>query len=237
MEVRLQKFLADAGIASRRKAEELIVAGSIKVNGVVVKELGTKVDPANDEIEFKNKKIEVEKKLVYIMLHKPEGYVTTVREQFGRPAVLDLVKGINERIFPVGRLDYDTSGLLILTNDGDLTYRLTHPNHAVSKTYEAKLFGTPSETDCQKFRYGVMIDGIKVMPAKLTVIDKSEKYSIVHIVITEGRNRQVRKMCESIKHPVSQLKRIATGELFLGDLKKGEYRHLTEKEVTYLKSL
>lgn len=237
MEERLQKFLAEAGVASRRKAEELIKAGEIKVNGVVVKELGTKVDPAKDEVFYKNKKVTVNTKLVYLMLHKPEGYVTTVKDQFDRPTVLDLIKGVGERIFPVGRLDYDTSGLLILTNDGDLTYRLTHPSHEVPKTYEAKLFGTPTDMDCIQFKRGVMVDGARVMPAKMTVIEKGEKYSTVHIVITEGKNRQVRKMCEAIKHPVSQLKRIATGELNLGNLKKGDYRPLTDKEIAYLKSL
>lgn len=237
MEQRLQKFLAEAGIASRRKAEELIKAGSVQVNGIVVKELGTKIDPQKDQVMFKNKKVVLNTKPVYLMVHKPEGFVTTVKDQFDRPTVLDLVKGVSERVFPVGRLDYDTSGLLLLTNDGDLTYRLTHPSHAVPKTYEAKLFGTPTDMDCIQFQRGVMVDGIKTQPAKLTVVEKGEKYAIVHIVITEGRNRQVRKMCEAIKHPVAQLKRIATGDLTLGSLKKGEYRHLTDKEVAYLKSL
>lgn len=237
MEIRLQKFLADAGIASRRKSEELILAGNVKVNGVVCKELGTKINPETDEVLFQDKAISSNTKLVYLMLHKPEGYVTTVKDQFARPAVLDLVKGVGERIFPVGRLDYDTSGLLILTNDGDLTYRLTHPSNEVPKTYEAKLFGIPDDNDCIKFRHGVFIDGIQAKPAQLSIIEKGEKYSTVRIVITEGKNRQVRKMCDSIKHPVAQLKRVATGDLSLGTLKRGEYRHLTDKEVAYLKSL
>ncbi|WP_312071407.1 pseudouridine synthase [Anaerotignum propionicum] len=238
MEERLQKFLAEAGVASRRKAEELIAAGKIKVNGKVVMELGTKIDPKKDEVLYLDKEVsKKEVELVYIMLHKPEGYVTTAKEQFGRPGVMDLVRDVKERIFPVGRLDYDTSGLLLLTNDGDLTYKLTHPKHDVDKTYIAKLYGTPDDMDLQKFRRGVVIDGKQTKPAKMQIIEKGERQSTVEIIIHEGRNRQVRKMCEAIKHPVAQLKRVATGDLTMGDLPKGKYRHLTPKEVKYLKSL
>ena len=240
MEVRLQKYLADAGVASRRKAEELIAQGKVKVNGEVVTEMGCKIDPKKDEVTFLDKKIDTkETKMVYIMLNKPVGYVTTAKEQFGRPAVVDLVKGVNARIFPVGRLDYDTSGLLLLTNDGDLTYKLTHPKHDVDKTYIAKLYGIPDEGALQKFRRGVTIDGVRTKPAKIQIIekDKDGRFCAAEIIIHEGRNRQVRKMCEAIKHPVMQLQRVATGDLKLGSLEKGKYRHLTEKEVKYLKKL
>ncbi|KAF5063775.1 pseudouridine synthase [Anaerotignum sp.] len=238
MEERLQKFLAEAGVASRRKAEELIAAGKIKVNGKVVTELGTKIDPKKDEVLYLDKEVsKKEVEMVYIMLHKPEGYVTTAKEQFGRPGVMDLVRDVKERIFPVGRLDYDTSGLLLLTNDGDLTYKLTHPKHDVDKTYIAKLYGTPDDMDLQKFRRGVVIDGKQTKPAKMQILEKGERQSTVEIIIHEGRNRQVRKMCEVIKHPIAQLKRVATGELTMGDLPKGKYRHLTPKEIKYLKSL
>ena len=237
MEVRLQKFLAEAGIASRRKAEELIVMGKIQLNGKVVTELGTKVNTQKDVVLYQNKKVEIKQNFVYIMLYKPEGYVTTVKDQFQRPTVMDLLKDITERVYPVGRLDYDTSGLLLLTNDGDLTYRLTHPKHHIEKTYEAKLFGIPSEQDILKFRRGIIIDGKKTEPATLEILKKEKKYTTVRIVIQEGRNRQVRKMCQAIKHPVAQLKRIGTGTLFLKDLKKGSYRYLTQKEISYLKSL
>ena len=237
MKVRLQKFLAEAGIASRRKAEELIVMGKIQLNGKVVTELGTKVDTQKDVVLYQNKKVEIKQNFVYIMLYKPEGYVTTVKDQFQRPTVMDLLKDVTERVYPVGRLDYDTSGLLLLTNDGDLTYRLTHPKHHIEKTYEAKLFGIPSEQDILKFRRGIIIDGKKTEPATLEILKKEKKYTTVRIIIQEGRNRQVRKMCQAIKHPVAQLKRIGTGTLFLKDLKKGSYRYLTQKEISYLKSL
>lgn len=240
MEERLQKYLAEAGVASRRKAEELIAQGKVKVNGKVVTEMGMKIDPAKDEVTYLDKKVTTkDTKMVYIMLYKPEGYVTTAKEQFGRPAVMDLVKDVKERIFPVGRLDYDTSGLLLLTNDGDLTYKLTHPKHDVDKTYIAKLYGIPDEGALQKFRRGVVIDGKRTKPAKIQIIDKDKdgRFCTAEIIIHEGRNRQVRKMCEAIKHPVAQLKRVATGDLKLGDLQKGKYRHLTEKEIKYLKKL
>ncbi len=237
MQIRLQKFLSEAGIASRRKAEILIMAGKVEVNGKIVTELGTKIDTEKDVVYYNHKKVEKKQKLIYIMLHKPEGYVTTVKDQFQRPTVLDLLKTVKERVYPVGRLDYDTSGLLLLTNDGALTYRLTHPKHNIEKTYEAKLFGTPSEADILQFLKGVLIDGKKTQPAKLEILEKGEKYCTVRIIIQEGRNRQVRKMCQAIKHPVAQLKRVGTGTLYLKNLEKGKYRYLTEKEIQYLKKL
>ena len=237
MQIRLQKFLSEAGIASRRKAEILIMAGKVEVNGKIVTELGTKIDTEKDVVYYNHKKVEKKQKLIYIMLHKPEGYVTTVKDQFQRPTVLDLLKTVKERVYPVGRLDYDTSGLLLLANDGALTYRLTHPKHNIEKTYEAKLFGTPSEADILQFRKHVLIDGKKTQPAKLEILEKGEKYCTVRIIIQEGRNRQVRKMCQAIKHPVAQLKRVGTGTLYLKNLEKGKYRYLTEKEIQYLKKL
>lgn len=237
MLVRLQKYLADAGIASRRKAEEFILDGKVQVNDEVVRELGTKVDDKTDIVLFNGKKVVHNEKLVYIMLYKPEGYVTTVKDQFDRPTVMDLVKGVKERVFPVGRLDYDTAGLLIMTNDGELTYKLTHPKNDVEKIYIAKLFGRPDENDMNQFKWGVNIDGKRTAPARLEIIESGEKYCTVKITIHEGRNRQVRKMCEAVKHPVATLKRVGTGELSLGDLEKGKYRPLSDKEIKYLKSL
>ncbi len=237
MEVRLQKFIADAGIASRRKAEELILSGKIKVNGVVVTELGTKVDSQKDEIEYNGKEIKSVQKFVYIMLNKPEGFVTTVKDQFNRPTVMDLIKGVNERVVPVGRLDYDTSGLLLLTNDGELTFKLTHPKNKVEKVYIAKLFGKPNDQNIQQFKRGVNIDSGTTQPAKLEIIEDLGKYCLCKITITEGKNRQIRKMCDAIKHPVATLKRVATGEVEIGELKRGSYRYLTDKEIKYLKDL
>lgn len=240
MEERLQKFLAEAGVASRRKAEELIAAGKIQVNGKTVTEMGRKIDPQRDEVTYLGETISTkDTQMVYLMLHKPEGVVTTAKEQFGRASVMDLIKGVRERIFPVGRLDYDTSGLLLLTNDGDLTYKLTHPKHDIDKTYIAKLYGVPDEGALQKFRRGVVIDGRRTKPAKIQILEREKdgRFCTAEIIIHEGRNRQVRKMCEAIHHPVAQLKRVATGELKLGDLPKGKFRYLTEKEVKYLKRL
>lgn len=237
MLVRLQKYLADAGVASRRKAETLILEGKIEVNGVVVTELGRKVEDGKDRVFYLGKEVKKTERPVYLMLNKPEGYVTTVKDQFHRPTVMDLIRDIKERVFPVGRLDYDTSGLLLLTNDGDLTYRLTHPKHDIQKTYQAKLYGVPDQNDKNKFLWGIPIDGQKTAPARLEVIRTDGKFSFCNIIIQEGRNRQVRKMCEQIKHPVASLKRTGTGELMLGDLEKGKYRHLTSKEIAYLKQL
>ncbi len=205
--------------------------GKVEVNGKVVTELGTKIDTEKDTVLYEHKKVVLKQKLIYIMLHKPEGYVTTVKDQFQRATVIDLLKGVTERVYPVGRLDYDTSGLLLLTNDGDLTYRLTHPKHNIEKTYEAKLFGTPSEQNIIQFRRGVSIDGKKTEPAKLEILQKGEKYSIVRIVIQEGRNRQVRKMCEAISKKVLALHRAKIGNIGVKDLKLGKWRYLTKEEV------
>lgn len=237
MEIRLQKFLADVGIASRRKAEQLILDGRVSVNGKTADTLGTKVDPEKDVIAYNGKKISTAKKKYYIMLHKPEGCVTTVKDQFERPSVMDYVKDIDARLFPVGRLDYNTSGLLLLTNDGELTYRLTHPKHNIEKVYMAKMLGNPSSAQLDSFRMGLPIDGCKTSPAKIEIIKSDGRYTTAKITITEGRNRQVRKMCEAIGCSVAHLKRIATGKLFLGDLQKGKYRHLTNSEIKYLKGL
>lgn len=237
MLIRLQKFLAEANVASRRKAEEMIQAGRVRVNGKTVTELGTKVDDEKDVVEADGKEVMIEGKLVYIMLNKPEGCVTTAHDQFNRRTVLDLVEGVSERIYPVGRLDYDTSGLIILTNDGDLTYRLTHPKHNVAKTYIALVDREPTEEEIHTFENGVVIDGRKTAKARLKVIKQDDVGAYLMIVIHEGRNRQVRKMCEAIGHPVRRLKRTATGKLTLGKLKKGQWRYLTDEEIAYLKSL
>ncbi len=235
---RLQKYMADCGIASRRKSEELIKKGLVQVNGQVVTELGTKVNPQKDEILFKGRPVKPQNKSVYIMMNKPEGYVTTAKDQFNRPTVIDLIKDkVKERVVPVGRLDYDTSGLLLLTNDGDVVYKLTHPKSNINKVYEAKLFGVPDSNTINLFKDGITIDGKKTAPAKIELLRVDGRFSWCNITIHEGRNRQVRKMCRAARHPVAALRRVSEGELSLGNLKKGEWRYLTDKEIRYLKGL
>lgn len=231
MECRLQKYLAECGVASRRKAEELILSGKIKVNGEVVTELGTKVNPARDKVMYNNKLVKLEKNKVYILLNKPSGYISAAKDQFENPSILHLVKDISVRLYPVGRLDKDTTGAIILTNDGDFSYKLTHPKHEISKTYIAEVEGIPTAEEMRTFAKGVYIDGKKTYPAKIRIMKEIKKNSIVEIVIHEGRNRQVKKMCEAIGHKVTTLHRQAIGRISIDGVKEGKYRHLTPKEI------
>lgn len=233
-QIRLQKFLAEAGVASRRKAEELIAQCRVRVNGAVVTEMGKKV-AEGDYIEVDGKRVELKEKKVYIVLNKPSGYVTTVKDQFDRPTVLDLLGDIKERVYPVGRLDYDTSGLLLLTNDGDFAYRLTHPKYEKKKVYISEVVGIPSQQQIIEFEKGLEIENFVTAPAKFRILEKKQNSSVVEITIHEGKNRQVRKMCESIGHPVIKLKRVAMGELNLANLPEGKWRYLEKKEVDLLK--
>ncbi|MFQ7520994.1 MULTISPECIES: pseudouridine synthase [Clostridia] len=237
--MRINKYIALCGVASRRKAEELILAGKVKVNDNIVKELSYQVDEENDVVKVDDKIIKEENKLVYILLNKPEGYITTVKDQFDRESVLDLVTDIKERVYPIGRLDYETSGLLLLTNDGDLTYKLTHPKHEVDKTYVARVKGKLTPDEIKMFKSGLKIEDYVTAPAKLKVIRYDEKtnVSLLEIKIHEGKNRQVRKMCKAINHPVLRLKRTAMGKIRIGECEIGKYRYLTEDEVKYLKSI
>lgn len=237
MEERLQKVMAELGVASRRKCEELILQGKVKVNGDIVTELGTKVDKQTAAIEVDGKLITNNTNKVYILLNKPVGYITSAQDQFNRPTVLDLVSLINERIYPVGRLDYDTEGLLILTNDGELTYRITHPSHNVTKTYKAIVKGRVSTEAIEIFKTGIYIEDYKTSPAKLEIIKYAANDTLVNITIHEGRNRQVRKMCDAIGHKVLKLRRISIGNLKLGDLKLGQWRYLNSDEIQYLYSI
>ena len=200
-EIRLQKYMADSGIASRRKCEEYILQGRVKVNGQTVNELGTKVNPSIDKVEFNNKLISNEQDNVYILLNKPIGYVTTANDQFDRPTVLDLIKGVKQRIVPVGRLDMYTSGALILTNDGDFVYKVTHPKHEIEKTYTVTLKGEIQQEAIEKLRTGVEIEDYITKPARVKIlkIDKEKNISRLEIIIHEGKNRQVRKMCEAVR--------------------------------------
>ena len=207
-QIRLQKYLADAGIASRRKAEELIKQGKVYVNGKIVNELGTKVTPNVDEIRYEGKKVEIEEKYIYILLNKPIGYVTTVKDQFNRDSVMDLVK-IRKRLVPVGRLDMYTSGALILTNDGEFVYKVTHPKHEIEKTYTVTIKGIIKKEEVKNLEIGVDIGEYITKPAKVKILktDEEKNISRLEIKIHEGKNRQVRKMCEAIGHSVLALHR------------------------------
>lgn len=233
-EMRLQKFIALCGIASRRAAEDMIINGRVSVNGTIIRELGTKVNPDSDIVSVDGKTITAPEPKVYLMLNKPKGYVTTAKDNFDRKTVLELIPPKLGRLYPVGRLDYDTEGLLLLTNDGDLTYRLTHPSHEIAKTYLAVVAGIPTEDALSALRKGVIIDGRKTHPAQVILKKKNEKNALLQITIHEGRNRQVRKMCEAVGHSVIKLRRVAEGPLRLGDLPIGSFRHLTEAEITSL---
>ncbi|WP_414697570.1 pseudouridine synthase [Peptacetobacter sp. AB845] len=237
--MRINKYIASCGVASRRKAEELIISGRVTINGELITELSTTVDETKDIVEVDGVPINQEEKKVYILLNKPEGYITTVKDQFDRPSVLDILKDVEERVYPVGRLDYETSGLLILTNDGDLTYKLTHPKHEVEKTYLAMVNGIISPEEKRRFENGLQIEDYTTAKAKLKIVkaDEEKNYSVCKITIHEGRNRQVRKMCKAIGHPVRNLRRIQMGRINIRGLEVGEYRNLTEDEVKYLKSV
>ncbi len=228
--MRLQKYMAFCGVCSRRKAEELISSGHVYVNGKKVTEMGFIIDPQFDIVTVDGKSINPEDKKVYILLNKPKGYISSAKDQFGRKTVLDLVSG-SGRVYPVGRLDYDTEGLLLITNDGDFSYRLTHPKHEIKKTYIAETEGIPSPEDLKNFREGLYIDGYKTAPASIDVLESGKNSSTLKIIISEGKNRQVRKMCDKIGLKVVNLKRIAFGSINLDGLDTGEYRYLTEDEV------
>ena len=237
-EERLQKYLANSGIASRRKAEEYILAGKVKVNGKIVTELGTKVNPFKDIVEFEGTKVNKDIKKVYVLLNKPIDYVTTVKDQFNRNTVVDLVKNAGENLLPVGRLDMYTSGALILTNDGDFIFHVTHPKHEVEKTYTVTLRGKVTNEDVEELKQGVIIDEeYKTKPAKVRImkIDEEKNISRLEIVIHEGKNRQVRKMCEAIGKKVIALHRSKIGNIGVKDLKIGQWRYLTKEEISSLK--
>ena len=235
---RLQKILSAAGVASRRLSEELIVQGRVSVNGKTVTELGTKADPSVDEIKVDGRRIKVEQRRRYILLNKPRGYITTRSDPQNRPTVMDLMKGVREYVYPVGRLDYDTEGLLILTNDGDLAARLTHPRHEVEKVYEARVKGVPDEHTLERLAKGVTIEGRRTSPARLRASEPFVKgtgeQTVIEITIHEGRQRQVRQMFDSVGHPVVRLKRVRIGPIEDPQIPLGHWRELTPQEVLRL---
>lgn len=238
MQVRLQKIISTAGVASRRAAEKLIVDGRVSVNGETVRELGSKADPEADQIRVDDRRIKPAQRLRYFLLNKPSGYVTTRSDPERRRTVLDLLKGVREYVYPVGRLDYDSEGLLILTNDGELAATLTHPRHEVEREYEATVLGVPDAHDLERLAKGVVVEGHRTAPAKVDLVSdrrRNDDLSIVRVTVHEGRTRQVRRMCDAIGHPVRTLRRVRIGPLTDSKLRLGAFRELTAAEVRRLK--
>jgi 23S rRNA pseudouridine2605 synthase len=236
---RLQKLLSAAGIASRRAAEDLIRQGRVSVNGVTVTELGTKADPATDVLRVDGRRVRAPEQFRYLLLNKPRGYVTTRRDPQRRPTVMDLLGGVREYVYPVGRLDYDSEGLVLLTNDGDLAARLTHPRHEVDRIYKVTVAGVPDEKAIGQLERGVPLDGRRTAPAEVRLAhgarDRQAKSAVLMMTIREGRNRQVRRMCEAVGHPVQRLTRVGFGPLTDRGLPSGRVRDLTPEELKALK--
>jgi len=235
MQIRLNKFLAQAGVASRREVDKMIAEGRIKVNGQVVQVLGYKIDDEKDRVEVDGRRVEREEGLVYLMLNKPQGYLVTLKDNFQRPTIQQLLPSLKQRIFPVGRLDYDSSGLLLMMNDGELAYRLTHPRFKVPKVYLAKVMGEPDPSELARLEKGIYLDGKKTAPAQIAQVKSDPKKSLFKIEIFEGRKREVKRMFQAIGHKVLHLQRIGFGSLRLGSLKAGKWRYLTRKEIDTLK--
>jgi pseudouridine synthase len=229
---RLQKILSRAGVASRRASEQLMIDGRVTVNGATIRELGTKADPARDDIRVDGRRVKVVAHHLYLLVNKPRGYVSTRSDPQQRPTVLDLVPEIREYVYPVGRLDYDSEGLIILTNDGDLAAKLTHPRHGVARVYEAHVLGEPDDHDLDRLQKGVLVDGQKTGPAEVKAIAPGH----LRVTVREGRNRQVRKMCDAIGHPVTKLTRVAIGPIHDPKLKRGQWREMTDAEVSKLRA-
>jgi 23S rRNA pseudouridine2605 synthase len=234
---RLQKILSQAGIASRRASEQMMLDGRVTVNGTTVRELGTKADPARDDIRVDGSRIRIAERHRYILLNKPRGYVTTRSDPERRKTVIDLLRGVKEYVYPVGRLDYESEGLLLLMNDGDLAARLTHPSHGVARIYEATVLGIPDAHDLDRLQRGLVVDGRRMRASEVTMLPmkRDDKGATLVITLREGRNRQVRNMCEAIGHPVDRLKRVAIGPLRDPRLKVGYWRDLDDEEVKRLR--
>jgi len=232
---RLHKFMAQSGVASRRSSEDLIAQGKVRVNGKLVTQPGFKIDPLKDRVEVDGQSLHLPEKNIYILLFKPAGYLSTVNDPQGRRKVTDLLHGIKQRVYPVGRLDYDSEGLLLLTNDGELTNALTHPSHEIPKTYHAHVQGVPEQAKLDVLARGVVLEDGVTAPAKVKLFRNMGDSAWLEITIHEGKNRQVRRMCEQIGHPVIGLRRVGIGPLKIGDLQRSRYRHLTAGEVKMLK--
>ena len=236
-EMRLQKYLAMCGVASRRAAEEIILQGRVKINGEKCTVLGTKVADG-DIVSLDGEEIKLEEKKYYIMLNKPTGYMTTVSDEEGRPTVMDLITDISKRVYPVGRLDRNSEGLLIMTNDGDFANKLTHPRHEIPKIYRVSVRGIPNTEQLKRLGSEMKIDGYKILPVKVELISRartSDEPSVLQMTLYEGRNRQIRKMCEAVDLKIRRLTRVSIGKISLGSLPTGRWRRLTKKEIDYLK--
>ena len=237
--LRLQKILSQAGIASRRAAEKLMADGRVSVNGKTVMAMGAKADPDTDDIRVDGRRISTTIRRRYILLYKPAGYVTTRSDPARRRTVIDLLGGVREYVYPVGRLDYDTEGLLLLSNDGDLAAKLTHPRHAVDRTYEARVTGMPDAEALDRLRRGIALDGHRTLPADVVLLNagRGDRDGVLRLTIREGRNRQVRRMCEAVGHPVQKLTRTRIGPISDRRLKPGAWRELSPEEVKALKRI
>jgi 23S rRNA pseudouridine2605 synthase len=237
MEIRLQKLIASTGLASRRKAERMIAEGLVTVNGKVVRELGTKVDPSRDHVKVNGRHLRAVQPYVYLMLNKPKGVVSTLEDPEGRPTVKDLLRGVSVRVFPVGRLDFDSQGLMLLTNHGELAQALLHPRYHVLKTYLIKVKGVLTREEMDQLARGVTLEDGPTGPATVRPVRKAEQNSWLEITIHEGRKHQVKRMLEAVGHPVLKLARVRFGPLSLGDLEPGEFRYLTDREANAIRDL
>lgn len=235
--VRLQKLLSMAGVASRRASEKMIEEGVVRVDGKIVREMGTKVDPEKGSVTVRGKPVRAMGRKIYFLFYKPLGCLTTAKDDKERPTVFHFLKGIKEKVFPVGRLDFNTEGLLLLTNDGELAQALSHPSYKLEKTYQAKVRGVPKEETLKKLEGGIVLDGgEKTAPLKAFLLRTTGKNAWVEFRLREGKNRQIRRMCERVGHPVSKLKRTGIAFLKCTGLQPGDYRHLSEREISKLRS-
>ncbi|MEO8076471.1 MAG: pseudouridine synthase, partial [Acidobacteriota bacterium] len=241
MQTRLQKILSHAGVASRRAAEDYVTQGRVSVNGQTITELGSKADPDTDDIRVDGRRLKTAQRRLYILMYKPRGYITTRSDPQRRPTVIDLLNkgGVRDYVYPVGRLDYESEGLLLLTSDGELAAQLTHPSHGVAREYQARVLGVPDDHEMDRLARGIVIDGRRTGPAEISLLKVIEgsngQHAVLSIVIHEGRNRQVRNMCEAVGHPVDRLRRVRIGPITDDHIRPGEFRELSPKEVEALK--
>jgi len=236
MKIRLNKYIAHSGVASRREADRLIEAGRVKINGSVVGSLGVQVESDHDRVEVDGRILEAETQLSYLMLNKPPGYLVTLKDPFGRPTIMELLPSLRNRVYPVGRLDNDSEGLLLLTNDGELAHKLMHPSYRIRKVYMVKIKGTPDASRLRLLEKGIYLDGKKTAPAKIKLLSVAPKGALLRVEIHEGRKREIRRMFASQGHPVIALQRTLFADLGLKNLKPGQWRPLTAKEISELKN-